>query len=216
MFQPHRAPATWTILSGIAIVFAIQYVTGAVPRGFTLESTEAATELLANMGAIVPNLLANGDYRRLVVAMFLHGNIVHWLTNSIALLQLGALYEALFGTTRFIAIYFATGVCASIASAVFQRSISVGASGAIFGILGAFIFSVLRSPQYRHQPWTRSLVRQLVFWMAVNLIIGYSFPFIDNVAHITGMVTGLLLGFVPHRVPPPPPANVVVDVTSAQ
>ncbi|MCU1227500.1 MAG: hypothetical protein JWO97_384 [Acidobacteria bacterium] len=215
MFQPRRAPATWTILIGITIVFAIEYVTGAVPRGFSLDSSIPSMIRLMNMGAIVPNMLANGDYRRLVVAMFLHGNIVHWLTNSIALLQLGALYEALFGAPRFLGIYFATGICASLASAYFQQSLSVGASGAIFGILGAFIFSILRSPQYRHQPWTKSLVRQLVFWMAVNLIIGYSFPFIDNVAHIGGMVSGLLLGFLPHRVPPPPPANVIVNVDVA-
>jgi rhomboid protease GluP len=215
MFQPSRAPATWTILIGIAIVFAIEYVTGAIPRGFTLDASERASRLLMDMGAIVPHLLAHGDYRRLIVAMFLHGNVVHWLTNSIALLQLGTLYEALFGSARFIGIYFATGLCASIASAYFQQALSVGASGAIFGILGAFIFSVRRSPQYRHQPWTKSLVRQLVFWMGVNLLIGFSFPFIDNVAHIGGMVSGLLLGFIPHRVPPPPPANAVLDVTVA-
>jgi rhomboid protease GluP len=212
MFQPHRAPATWTILIGLAIVFAIEWIFGAVPRGFGFEPPRYGDLVLVRMGAIVPNMLADGDYRRLIVAMFLHGNFLHWLTNSIALLQLGALYETLFGAARFIGIFFTTGLIASIASAYFQEAISVGASGAVFGILGAFIFSVLRSPRYRHQPWTRSLVRQLVFWMAVNLIIGYSFPFIDNVAHIGGMVSGLLLGFIPHRVPPPPPANVVLDV----
>jgi rhomboid protease GluP len=92
---------------------------------------------------------------------------------------------------------------------------AVGASGAIFGILGALIFSVRRSPQYRHQPWTKGLISQLVFWIAVNIVIGFSVPFIDNAAHIAGLVTGLLLGLLPHRVPPLPPRDMVIDVPSA-
>ncbi len=98
---------------------------------------------------------------------------------------------------------------------MYQHGPAVGASGAIFGILGAFIFSIRRSPQYRHQPWTRSLISQLVFWILVNIAIGFSVKFIDNAAHLAGLVTGLLLGFLPHRVPPTPPRDLVVDVASA-
>jgi membrane associated rhomboid family serine protease len=74
---------------------------------------------------------------------------------------------------------------------------------------------VLRHPQYRHQPWTRSLVSQLIFWIAVNIVIGFSVKFIDNAAHIAGLITGLLLGFLPQRVPPPSPREMVIDVASA-
>ena len=69
-----------------------------------------------------------------------------------------------------------------------------------------------RSPQYRHQPWTKGLLGQLLFWTVVNLYIGFQFPFIDNVAHIGGLIAGLLLGFLPHRVPPPSPSASVIDV----
>ena len=79
--------------------------------------------------------------------------------------------------------------------------------------MGAFIFSISRSPVYRHQPWTRGLIGQLVFWIVVNIAIGYSLPFIDNVAHFGGLISGLILGFIiPHRVPPPPPGESVIDV----
>ena len=114
-------------------------------------------------------------------------------------------------------MYLATGLCASIASAVhigYSNGASVGASGAIFGIIGAFIFSISRSPLYRHQPWTRSLIIQLVFWIVVNLALGASLPFIDNTAHLGGLISGLLLGLIPHRVPPPPPSESVIDVGS--
>ena len=162
--------------------------------------------------SIVPGLLQRGEYFRLVAAMFLHGSWLHWFLNSWALYQLGTLYETLFGSGRFALIYFVSGICASVASSLYQHGPAVGASGAIFGILGAFIFSIRRSPQYRHQPWTKSLIGQLIFWIAVNIVIGFSVKFIDNAAHIAGLVTGLLLGFLPHRVPPPPPRNMVIDL----
>ena len=55
---------------------------------------------------------------------------------------------------------------------------------------------------------------QLVFWILLNIGIGLSLPFIDNTAHITGLITGLILGFIPHRVPPPPPRDMVIDLPS--
>ena len=200
-----RAPVTMALLIVITIIFGFEVVT----NSFASDAT------MIRLGAIVPGLLSRGEYWRLITAMFLHGGWLHWASNSFALYQLGTLYEALFGSPRFAFIYFASGICASIASSLYQHGPAVGASGAIFGILGAFIFSLLRSPYYRHQRWTRGLVGQIVFWIAVNIAIGYSFPFIDNVAHIGGLIAGLLLGFLPHRLPPPSPRNLVVDVASA-
>lgn len=200
-----RAPVTMMLLIIIALVFGFEVMTNA------FESDAA----MIRLGAIVPGLLGRGEYWRLIAAMFLHAGWLHWAVNSWALYQLGTLYETLFGSPRFALIYFVSGICASAASSMYQHGPAVGASGAIFGILGAFIFSIRRSPQYRHQPWTRSLISQLVFWILVNIAIGFSVKFIDNAAHLAGLVTGLLLGFLPHRVPPPPPRDLVVDVASA-
>ena len=196
-------PVTTALLAIITIVFGYEVLTNAFASDVALD----------RMGAIVPGLLERGEYWRLVAAMFLHGGWLHWFLNCWALYQLGTLYETLFGSPRFTLIYFVSGICASAASSLhMQEGVGVGASGAIFGILGAFIFSLLRSPQYRHQPWTRSLINQLVFWIAVNIVIGFSFKFIDNTAHIGGLIAGLILGFLPHRVPPPPPGAMVIDV----
>src|SRR5260370_31408884 len=120
----------------------------------------------------------------------------------------------MFGTRRFLTIYFIAGIFASVCSAMRMELLQingagVGASGAIFGILGAFIFSIRRSPRYRHQPWTKSLISQLIFWIVVNIAIGFSVKMIDNTAHITGLVAGLLLGLLPQRVPPSPPRDMV-------
>jgi len=212
-----RSPATQTLLVLIAIVFAFEMILGG-PRpqvGTNFFVADVSSAVLVNFGAIIGGTLAGHEYWRLFAAMFLHASVLHWAVNSWALYQLGTLYEVLFGSKRFILIYLATGLCASIASAVHVgtgNGASVGASGAIFGILGAFIFSIFRSPLYRHQPWTRGLIGQFVFWIVVNIAIGYSLPFIDNVAHIGGLVSGLILGLIPHRVPPPPPRESVIDV----
>lgn len=201
-FSLSRTPVTAGILAIITIVFAFEWLSGAL-----LDDSK-----LIAMGAVVPGLLERGEYWRIVAAMFLHGNLLHWLANSWALYQIGMLYEAMFGSARFALVYFVTGICASIGSSLFVKGASVGASGAILGILGAFIFSIRRSPQWRHEPWAKSLISQLVFWAVLNIALGFTVPQIDNVAHIVGLIAGLLLGLIPHRVPPPLPRESVIEV----
>ena len=201
-----RAPATATLLGLITAIFLFEAATGAIDNDMYLRE----------LGAILPwsELRSSGQYWRLVSGMFLHEGWLHWVANSWALYQLGFLYELMFGTPRFLFIYFATGLIASFASSYNMPlgGSSVGASGAILGLLGAFIFSIRRSPQWRHERWTKSLLVQLVFWAVFNIILGFQIPQIDNTAHIAGLVSGLLLGLLPHRVPPQPPATRVIDV----
>ena len=200
--RPKNAPVTTALLIIITIVFAFEWLNGA------LENEDA----LIAMGAILPGMMHFGQYWRAVAAMFLHANLLHWAANSWALFQLGSLYEVMFGSVRFAAIYFTTGIIASIASSMVSTGPAVGASGAILGILGAFFFSIKRSPVWRHEKWTKSLLNQLVFWAGLNLVLGLKVPNIDNTAHIAGLVSGVILGLIPHRVPPPPPSARVVDV----
>lgn len=205
-----RMPGTILIISAILIGFGIEIATGAW----------VDAERLAFLGAIVrPLILEYGQYWRLLTAMFLHGDgtiggdLLHLAVNLIALFQLGSLYEAMFGTPRFLLIYFVSGLCASIASMLHNSGPAVGASGAIFGVLGAFIFSVRRSPRWRYERAARSLVAQCVFWIIANIAIASQVPQIDNAAHIGGLVMGLFLGLVlPHGERPPPPTQMVIDV----
>lgn len=206
----NRAPATNAILIAILIGFGIEIYTGAWTNDARLDE----------LGAInAYRVIVDGQYWRLISAMFLHGDgtikgtLLHLLVNTWALFQIGTLYEVMFGTRRFLLIYFVTGLAASITSLLHNAGSSVGASGAVFGILGAFVFSVWRSPRWRHERAARSIVNQLLFWIAANLLIGMTIPKIDMAAHLGGLVAGLILGAVlPHRMPPPPPAQVVIDV----
>jgi rhomboid protease GluP len=205
-----RTPATNFLIGAIVFGFAIEVLTGAW----------LDPERLAALGAIVPQRIAAGEYWRLLTAMFLHGDgtvggdVLHLGVNLFALYQLGSLYEMMFGTRRFLTIYFVAGIAASITSAMRIAGASVGASGAIFGVLGAFVFSVFRSPRWKHERAARHLVAQCVFWIIANIAIGFRIPQIDNAAHLGGLAMGLLLGvLLPHNdPPPPPPRRAVVDV----
>jgi rhomboid protease GluP len=207
-------PASRAILFAIGGAFLYEIYTGAWENG----------EMLARIGAIVPEWIRyDGEWWRLVTAMFLHGNgtrpgaLLHVMLNGWAVYQLGTLYEAMFGSRRFLLIYFATGIFASLTSfwrlSMTGGGASVGASGAVFGLLGAFVFSVYRSPLYRGQRFARGIVAQCVFLALANLAISAQIPQVDNAAHIGGLVAGLVFGAIlPHRVPPPPPRESVIDV----
>ena len=186
-----RAPVTVALLIAIGIGYALQLVYG-----------DSLTALGANYG---PAIRA-GQYWRLVTSMFLHGGLLHLALNGWALFQLGALLELLMGSSRMLLIYFGSGIAGSLASAVFTQKPSVGASGAIFGLLGALIAFLLRR-RGALTPQGKSILMQLVGWAAINVFFGFSTTGIDNSAHLGGGAAGLLLGFVlpePRRSLPAP------------
>jgi rhomboid protease GluP len=196
-------PVTLLLLVACGLVFMLEIATGALDD----------MRVMVYLGAIVRGLLAEGEYHRLVAAMFLHGGFLHLFLNMWALYQLGMIFEAMFGSLRFLVTYFVAGITASIVSSMFipPGVPGVGASGAIFGILGALIISIKRSPLWRGREWTRILTRQLSIWAGINILIGFTVPGIDNAAHIGGFVAGLILGLFPHKVPPPPPGEMIIE-----
>jgi rhomboid protease GluP len=214
--RPPGTPGTLFIMGAIVAGFAVEILTGAWKDFLKL----------AYLGAVVPSLvIEHGQYWRLLSAMFLHGDgtvrmdLLHVGLNLWTLWQVGRLYEVMFGTKRFMVVYFATGLFASIVSLLHFvirdiEGASVGASGALFGIVGALVISIRRSPRWRNQRWARSIMEQLIFFTIANLAIGFTIPQIDMGAHVGGLVGGLILGAVLSRKEPPlPPSEAVIDVT---
>lgn len=149
--------------------------------------------VLVDMGAMVPILVEEGQYWRLVTAIFLHAGVLHLLFNVYALVIFGNLVEDAFGTLRFAAVYFVTGFAASAASFAFgsEGRVAVGASGAIFGLLGAWLAYNWRR---RELSMAQANVRMALVLIGVNLIFGFSVQGIDNTAHIGGLVAGVFAG----------------------
>jgi rhomboid protease GluP len=149
---------------------------------------------LLNWGANYKPLTANGQWWRLLTSTFLHGGLMHILANLYGLLFVGIFLEPVLGRWKFLFVYLATGILASIASIWwYDATISVGASGAIFGLYGFFLACLLMkvfSPGMQKA----FLVSTIVF-VGFNLLMGFTGG-IDNAAHIGGLISGFILGLV--------------------
>jgi membrane associated rhomboid family serine protease/Tfp pilus assembly protein PilF len=136
-----------------------------------------------------------GQWWRLLTYMFLHGGILHISFNMWCLWDLGALCESLYGRVTYVAVYLITGVAAGLASVGWNPGVlSVGASGAIFGLAGALISSFYLGEFSLPSFAIRGTLRSLVIFAGFNLFFGGLFTGVDNAAHIGGLVSGLILG----------------------
>jgi rhomboid protease GluP len=191
-----RIPVTTLLLAAIVAVYLAEVAAGGSEN----------SDVLLRFGANLRPLVLEGQVWRLVACMFLHIGILHLALNGWALFQLGGLFELLIGSRSMLVVYFVTGIAASLASVVFTRALSAGASGAIFGLLGALITFLLRR-RSGLLPRGKSLLSQLLTWAAINVVLGFNMAGIDNAGHLGGCACGLLLGLflTPRPQPPPPP-----------
>jgi rhomboid protease GluP len=158
---------------------------------------EFDTRLLLRWGANFGPLTLDGQYWRIFTSMFLHGGLIHVGANMWCLWEIGRVAERVYGRYRMLTIYLLTGLASSVASlAMHPTTVSVGASGAIFGVVGALLFPFYRKRVVLPSPVLKSMLRSLVMFIFINLAIGAAVPFIDNAAHVGGLLSGLLLGVV--------------------
>jgi len=145
-------------------------------------------------GALIPALVAQGEAWRLLSSMFLHSGAVHLGLNMISLYFLGSFVEEAFGRGRFLALYLLSGVSGGLAYLYFGGfdTPAVGASGAIFGLLGGVLGYALRRGTFS---WQNPLIRQLLILLALNLYVGFSVPNISNTAHLGGLAGGFVFGW---------------------
>jgi rhomboid protease GluP len=126
--------------------------------------------------------------------MFLHIGLMHLLFNSYALYVFGIEVERLYGSPRFLAIYLLAGLWGALASFAFGSALSAGASGAIFGLLGTMV-AYFRRHRETFGAWGRQRLLNLVGVAAFNLVLGFTVPGIDNLAHLGGLLSGAILGW---------------------
>jgi rhomboid protease GluP len=140
-----------------------------------------------------PNILA-GEYWRLFTPIFFHANILHFLFNMYALYVIGRLVERPLGYARFLMIYFFSGIAGGMLSFLLNPLPSLGASGAIFGLIGALTVFLFRHRRILG-PAGRSMLSNMIFIIVLNLAISLT-PDIDIWDHIGGLTAGLVLGWL--------------------
>lgn len=146
-------------------------------------------DVLVRFGAKVNTLINEGEWWRLVTPIFIHIGLMHLLFNSFALYIFGPTGEWLFGRIRFVLFYVLTGVGGNAASYFFNPfSISAGASGAIYGLFGMYVYLYLRAKRFV-DPDTGKGILVLV---AINLVLSLG-QGIDLAAHLGGLISGFLL-----------------------
>ena len=139
-------------------------------------------------------IVEKGEWWRLFVPVYLHGGIIHLVVNMFGLLQLGRNLESFYGSFRIAPLYIFSGVVGNVVSALFlPSSITVGASGAIFGLLGASWADLIQNWNTTQRPCCQMIA--LLFTTALNVVMGLM-PFLDNFCHLGGMFAGFFLGLV--------------------
>jgi len=182
-------PTTVGLLVLIGVVFLLEEVFGG----------SQTPGVILDFGANYPPLvLEDGQWWRLLTATVLHIGLVHLLVNAWALWQLGRLSEITFGSALTLALFVFTGLCGT-SLGLLQDKASAGASGALFGLEGALVSFFVRLRD-RLTPAGREILRQLFFWSALVMGLGFVAPGIDWVGHLGGFLGGLAVGWV---IPPP-------------
>ena len=203
---------TWGVVTGTIIIWCVTayqfaLVTGAhhaydiiaavMNNAINIQDKDnnALSSVLIAFGAKDNDLILQGQYWRFVTPIFLHANLLHLGLNMLNLAVLGVFLERLVGHIRFLLIYVTTGIVSIIASFYFMpQEISVGASGAIFGLVGAYSVFVLMHRRAFRKGGIPALL-WLIIVIAGNLSIGFFVPNVDNYAHLGGLLSGCLLGW---------------------
>lgn len=181
---------TYVLLGAIALYFVLEMLLGG----------SSSLRVLVALGAQVNELVAAGQPWRLLTAMFLHIGLAHVAFNAWALFVLGRDVEAFYGHWRFAAIYFVSGLAGNVTYYVLGPNVlSAGASGAVFGLVGAEVAYWLRNRSV-FGSLSRQRLANLAMLVVINLVLGFSVRGINNLAHMGGLISGLALGLAlaPH------------------
>jgi membrane associated rhomboid family serine protease/cytochrome c-type biogenesis protein CcmH/NrfG len=181
--------------ANVAVFLAMAFASGSV--------VDFPGQTLARFGANYGPWTLSGQWWRLFTYMFLHGGLMHIAFNMWCLWDLGALCESLYGRWTYAAIYLITGIAAGIGSLAWNPvTLSVGASGAIFGLAGALIASFYLGEFSLPGIAIKGTLRSLLFFAGFNIFFGSVVSGIDNAAHFGGLISGLILGALIARLAP--------------
>ena len=177
---------TYLIMLICVVMFVIVYIMG-IKYGTTINRIDNHT--LIQFGGNAVAYTKYGDYYRLFTSIFLHAGIMHLLCNMYSLYVIGPQVESFYGKIKYLSIFIISGISGSLLSTALSgnNAISVGASGAIFGLLGAILYF-----GYHYRVYLGNVLKsQIIPLIILNIGIGFIFTGIDNFAHIGGLIGGV-------------------------
>ena len=155
---------------------------------------EHSNGALLAFGARSAAKVAQGELWRLVTSGFVHGNLIHLAVNGLALVGLGRMGEAVFGPARFLWIFLLSVVGGALMAQMTGSLLSFGASGGLFGVMGALISFGWARKDRLPDNLVSTFGKQLAAWTLLNLVVGLLLPFVSTPSHVGGLLTGLVLG----------------------
>lgn len=193
--DPNKPIVTYGLTLVNVLIFGIM-----VLRGIHTGDSDDLIRWGANYG---PAIVAN-QWWRLLTCMFLHGGFLHILCNGYALYHLGSVVERMLGRPFYVVIYFVSGIMGSLASVWWNpMGMSVGASGAVFGIFGALLTFVFLYRHFIAPEAVAALRKNAIFVLALNFLLGFTVEAIDMAAHVGGFLGGVAATAVLCRLPRP-------------
>ena len=185
-----RVLVTPALIAINVIVFLLMMAAGADITG------DDASALL-RWGATYGPAVTAGDWWRIVSSMFVHAGFLHLFSKMFVLVSIGPVTERLYGQAAFFVLYFIAGAAGSIAGIYWHPvTNSVGASGAVFGVMGMVLAYAFRQRRALHSSILRSFARSIASSVVLNMVLGLALPMINVAAHVGGLVAGFLFGLL--------------------
>ena len=155
---------------------------------------------LYQFGAMFPPAVLSGQWYRLLTSSFIHFDLTHLFNNMLLFICLGSYLERAFGKIRYLIFFFGSAVLSSLASMFHMiysgdLAFSAGASGIVFGMIGALLYMVIRN-KGRFQNLT---LRRFILMIVLSLYFGFATAGVDNASHVGGLCAGFLLGILLYR-----------------
>jgi len=188
------APWTWVTYALICInagVWLIMIIKGA-------DVTQPSAEILLHWGGNAASEVQRGQWWRIISATFLHSGLTHLAMNMLGLWSIGKTVERIYGHRSYLMIYIGSAITGSALSLHFsaQKAVSVGASGAVFGIAGAMLVAVYKHRQTLPKIFGKQTLTGMGLFVFYSLIQGFTHAGIDNGAHIGGLLAGCLMAYI--------------------
>lgn len=190
-----RLPVTASLIAANVLVYlAVSILDASSGTAWNVALVNQVGTVIDN-GALLPTAVAQGEAWLLLTSIFLHSGLIHLAFNMVALYFLGTFAESAFGQWRFFTLYLLSGLSGGLAYLYFGNFTqpAVGASGAIFGLLGSILGYALRNGTFS---WQNPLIRQLLILLALNVYLGLSISNISNTAHMGGLAGGFIFGWL--------------------